>query len=313
MSDKANENKIMTETERVIEELYELESTKSCCQKAFLCGLLYPCVRVEEKKEYQAFFYRLREAEKAAEIIDGHFSALEKTEIFSVARGGHKGYALNFRSKALSSVFLDIDNRRKDGIDNAVGFRCADCKQHFLKGVFMSSATLSRPKSGYHLEFSITSEPRATYLEKMLAEDVCAPGKISRGKRIGLYYKSNVKISDLLYCLGAPKFSFEMTNISIERDIRNNENRATNCVTRNISRSVGATMKQIDAVNFLMETDKITMLGEELEYTARLRMENDSASLSELASLHEPPISKSGLNARLAKILAIAEQYRTLK
>ena len=55
-----------------------------------------------------------------------------------------------------------------------------------------------------------------------------------------------------------------------------------------------------------------TMTGDELEYTARLRIENDSASLSELAALHEPPISKSGLNSRLSKILAIAERHKNI-
>ena len=103
-----------------------------------------------------------------------------------------------------------------------------------------------------------------------------------------------------------------MTNVSIERDIRNNENRATNCVTRNISRSVGATIKQVEAIKYLLENDKIALLGDELEYTARLRIENDSASLSELAALHEPPISKSGLNSRLSKILAIAERHKNI-
>ena len=36
--------------------------------------------------------------------------------------------------------------------------------------------------------------------------------------------------------------------------------------------------------------------------TALLRIENDDVSLSELALMHEPPISKSGLNHRLEKI-----------
>jgi DNA-binding transcriptional regulator WhiA len=47
-------------------------------------------------------------------------------------------------------------------------------------------------------------------------------------------------------------------------------------------------------------------MSDELKYTASLRCENDSATLSELAVLHEPPISKSGLNRRLEKIVAFA-------
>ena len=38
-----------------------------------------------------------------------------------------------------------------------------------------------------------------------------------------------------------------------------------------------------------------------------LRVENDSATLAELAELHDPPISKSGLNHRLTKIIEAAK------
>ena len=50
------------------------------------------------------------------------------------------------------------------------------------------------------------------------------------------------------------------------------------------------------------------MLPDELFETAKLRLEYPSASLSELALAHEPPISKSGLTHRLAKIMEFAEQ-----
>jgi len=113
-----------------------------------------------------------------------------------------------------------------------------------------------------------------------------------------------------LYFFGATRASFDLQNFSIEREIRNNENRATNCVTRNISRSVDATRRQIEAIEALMSNDKLHLLGADVEYTARLRLENDSASMAELALLHEPPISKSGLNVRLSKILAAAEEIK---
>ena len=49
-------------------------------------------------------------------------------------------------------------------------------------------------------------------------------------------------------------------------------------------------------------------LPKELYETAMLRIENDDMSLSELALIHEPPITKSGLNHRLAKICKEAEE-----
>ena len=52
------------------------------------------------------------------------------------------------------------------------------------------------------------------------------------------------------------------------------------------------------------------LLGEELEYTAKLRVENQDSSLSELARMHVPPISKSGLNSRLSRILSVVDEVR---
>ena len=128
-----------------------------------------------------------------------------------------------------------------------------------------------------------------------------------RKNKIGVYFKSNTVISDILSYAGAMKASFEVTNTFIERDIRNNENRATNFVAKNISKSVTATQKQISAINKLIEKGKLDGLSTELIQTALLRLENDDISLAELALMHEPPISKSGLNHRLEKICAAAD------
>ena len=48
-------------------------------------------------------------------------------------------------------------------------------------------------------------------------------------------------------------------------------------------------------------------IGSELTESAKLRLEHHSASLSELASMHEPPITKSTLNNRFEKIMKMAE------
>ena len=125
-----------------------------------------------------------------------------------------------------------------------------------------------------------------------------------------IYIKESSIIEDFMTFIGAPHVTLSIMNVKILRDIRNNENRATNCVTRNISRTVGAASKHIEAIGFLKDAGKLDMLPPELAQTAHLRVEYDSASLSELAMLHEPPITKSGLNGRLSRILALADEQR---
>ena len=79
-------------------------------------------------------------------------------------------------------------------------------------------------------------------------------------------------------------------------------------MTKNISKAVAASNRQIEAIERLAESGKLLSLPEELRYTAELRLENPSATLFELAYMHEPPISKSGLNRRLTRLLEEAEE-----
>ena len=101
-----------------------------------------------------------------------------------------------------------------------------------------------------------------------------------------------------------------VANTYIEKNIINREKRATNCDTKNIARSVEATHKHIEAIEYLQSSGAILKLDSALQYTAQLRMENPSVSLKELASMHNPSITKSGLNGRLSKII---EKYKEEK
>ena len=179
-----------------------------------------------------------------------------------------------------------------------------------MRGVFLSSASVSDPSKGYHMEMLFPSRGRADAVARILEEGVGRPSRTHRGDRFGVCYKSNGAISDVLYLLGCSKTSFEVTNASIAREIRNNENRATNCVTRNISRSMGAGAKQIAAIRYLVDVNLLASLSPELQVTAELRLQNPEETLAELAALHDPPITKSGLNHRLEKIMAFYEKVK---
>ena len=68
--------------------------------------------------------------------------------------------------------------------------------------------------------------------------------------------------------------------------------------------NIGNALEVREAIEVLTRTNRLLELPTELRETADLRMENPAASLKELAYLHNPPITKSGLNHRLQKILA---------
>jgi DNA-binding protein WhiA len=62
----------------------------------------------------------------------------------------------------------------------------------------------------------------------------------------------------------------------------------------------------VRVIERLAEDKLLSSLPEELESVARIRLENPEASLSQLASMTTPPITKSGLNHRLQKVMEYA-------
>ena len=300
----------MSFTLDVIEELIQTEPPKTCCRKAMLFGL-FCCARIDplQKNKIIAEFKSEQIALLASKILSKQFSA--PSEIVQTARAGRKFFTLTATSKALASFLLSIDSGQEERhLHELVGYRCQECSHCFLRGVFIACGTLNDPRKSYHLELAFSSEQRAHLIANALAPLVPSPKLVQRDKRTCVYYKSNEAIFDLLNYIGGGQSRFLMTNTYIERDIRNAENRATNCVASNISKSVDAAMKQIEAINSLIDCGKFVSLPEELRYTAQLRIDNPSASLFELSHLHEPPISKSGLNRRLTKLLEEAEEAK---
>ena len=100
---------------------------------------------------------------------------------------------------------------------------------------------------------------------------------------------------------------FALMNAKIQGEIRNNANRVANCETNNIGKAVTASMDVISVIEELDAKGLLSQLPEELEITARARMENKHLSLSQLAATITPPITKSGLSHRLKKIAEIAD------
>jgi DNA-binding protein WhiA len=188
---------------------------------------------------------------------------------------------------------------------------CPSCRVCFARGTFVSNGTISDPTTGYHLELKFKNAHVAKQIYEFLGEEGIPPKIANRKTAIGLYYKNSGGIEDMLTYLGGMKSLFDLMNAKIERDIRNSVNRSTNCVAGNISKSVDAAQKQIAAISEIESAGKLAMLPDELFDTAKLRLENPSASLAELARLHNPPISKSGLTHRLAKIIEYSEEIKS--
>ncbi|MBP3396666.1 MAG: DNA-binding protein WhiA [Clostridia bacterium] len=192
-------------------------------------------------------------------------------------------------------------------------FACPHCAAHFLRGALISCGSVTEPTKGYHMEYRLSDAENLPLLaDTLLMLDENWKGKSRATARgVSLYFKNSTVIEEILTLLGANNALFALINAKIERDIRNAENRATNCVMKNIGKTVDAASEVCAAVETIRIAAKFDSLTTELQETATLRVANPNASLSELAKMHNPPITKSGLNHRLQKIIQFAANLKT--
>lgn len=285
--------------------LIQLPTKGACCRRAFLFGALMGAVKTES-----GFVLSVSSEEEATYLSRLISEFLGKTaECESLVHAGRRKHVLSFDSGRTRRYFDDLAHSA-DTLQGIFGAKCDSCLGMFLRGVFVSLGTMNDPRKSYHVEFLIPDEKIAERLDVFLAEMGLPARRIVRGERIGLYYKGAGDIEELFALMSANTIVFELFNVKIERSLRNNENRATNCVTRNIARAVDASMKQVAAIVKLQDSGMLDGLPDELRTTALLRLEYDNVSLSELAAAHTPPISKSGLNHRLEKLMILAEKVK---
>ena len=296
----------MSFSNEVKDELLALQLKKNCCKKAFLFGLLINSVR-DKNNNFEVLYSDETIADMTSELLHHLYKTTAIKEI--LVKPGKRYFKLLFSSSQLASRFEVLESDPESLISDVVVFNCSMCEQSFLRGAFVSTATINDPQKSFHLEFSFlpSNVSVASKLYRFLSLLGFVAKITNRKNSTGLYFKSNSTISDLLYFAGAVKLSFDYADIGIEKELRNNENRATNCVARNIYKSVSAAQKHISAINLLISTQKLYSLPIELQETANLRLQNEEVTLAELAALHNPPISKSGLNHRLEKICREAE------
>lgn len=279
-----------------------------CCKRAALAGLLYASSDIrsrsikfstDNEKTAGLFLHLVR----SLFGIDVFFDDVDKLSRAGQPTVGYKLVPLGDEDSAkVFDELLPADD------DLSSVCTCENCAKHLLRGLFLSVGTVTDPKRGYHLEFAISDEKKLENTCKYL-EELGLPARItSRRGVFSIYIKESEAIEDFFTLIGAPQTSLTIMEVKIMREIRNNENRRNNCDTANIYKSTGAAIEQIKAIRAIREMDLFGKLPPELAVTARLREENPELSMSELAELHEPPITKSGVSHRLAKIISFYEK-----
>ena len=183
------------------------------------------------------------------------------------------------------------------------------CRAAFLRGAFLAGGSVTDPIKGYHMELTTTHQAVARETRVLIHDAMDFTAKsASRNGGVVLYLKQSEQISELLALLGAGVASMGIMEARLEKELNNKVNRRCNCDDANISKVVDAAQGQLAAINTLRELGMLVKLPAKLKQAAQARENNPESSLSELAAMMDPPITKPAMNQRLKKLIELARE-----
>ncbi|MBE5735569.1 MAG: DNA-binding protein WhiA [Clostridiales bacterium] len=314
-------------------EVLREEIASDCCAISFLSALI-KCsgqLGIGANKEINVELYtELTEVyDIVNKIISQYYGAecrMEETEESTKTK--------NVRYKIILPSFIttqllkdlgimDVNEEGYMEVSNGIAdFVIADdcCKRSYIRGAFVGCSTsnikikeysnIEKNTSGYHLEFLFAFEKLAQDFIDLLSHFDIKAKMTVRKKNPIVYIKEYQVICDTLALVGANKSVMNLQNEAAIRELRNSINRQTNCMNANLSKTVGAAVKQLNAIKVIQDNVGLETLSDDLMELCLIRLANPDESLEVLRKLYSKEISKSGINHRLNKIIEIAEKIQ---
>jgi cell division protein WhiA len=181
------------------------------------------------------------------------------------------------------------------------------CRRAYLRGTFLGTGWVSSPERQHHLEFTTTETEAAEALGQMLFS-YGIPVRVNyRKDSMVLYLKDDDHITRFLGVVGASQSLFHYEDVRVKKELRNLVNRQVNAETANLSKTVDAAHRQIEALERLSAAGGLARLNPALRELAMLRINHPDASLKELGEMCHPPVGKSGIAHRMRQLLAQTE------
>ncbi len=199
-----------------------------------------------------------------------------------------------------------VENKKESKKEQKNGNKIEN-KKCIIRGAFLGAGSINNPEKKYHLEINFSNKKNLEYILQIMKELGITPKMLEGKNKYTIYLKEGEEISNLLALMGASKGMMNFEEIRVKREMRGKVNRIVNCQTANLSKTINASVEQIEAIRKLKETGQFNKLNDNLKEIATLRLENPNMNLIELGKLLKKPIGKSGVNYRLKKIIDIAK------
>ena len=290
-------------------EVCRIIPTRQCCALAECFGILLFCNSfqmdgikiITESREFAYILPRL--FKKAFHLTFDSYPSLEAPgklvfQIWEEEKIGEIMDAFGFNVQDTLSLHVNLP---------VVEEEC--CKAAFLRGAFLAGGSVTDPGKGYHMELTTTHQSVARETNALTREVMAFPPKMaSRAGGQVLYFKQSEQICDFLTYLGAPVAAMGIMEARLERELNNKVNRRCNCDDANISKVVEAAQEQLAAIRTLKEAGMMEKLPAKMKQAADAREANPAASLTELATMMDPPITKPAMNNRMKKLIQLAKE-----
>lgn len=288
-------------------ELCRARVDKKCCAVAESYGVLLYCntfspqeIRIITASD--AFAARLPRLFRRAFSVG--FDVLPAEDAH-----GKRSFLLRDRDK-IAQIFSAFGAEADATLSHHVNFGVIEeeCDRvSFLRGAFLAGGSVTDPEKRYHLEFATPHHAVARESYSVLLELGFTARETQRGGNHLLYFKQADTIADVFTALGAPSTAMGVMTAKVEKEMRNDIMRKINCDSANADKVVAAAQEQLDAIRRIAKEIGLDALSEPLRDAALLRITNPAASLSDLAQLSYPKVTKSCLSHRLRKLMSLAE------
>lgn len=309
----------MSFSTNVREELSHTAVRRQCCALAEIGGMVLGCGGLSYRGKNR---YGLVIQTENSAVSGRYFSMCQRwlnavCEIHAVKTqqlGERTRYVLIPKDEDIPGM-LDklglLDGRAPFGMRSTLPdamFAHDECIIAFLRGIFLACGTVGNPEKAYQMEFAVGDEYLADQIRTRLMQ-IDIPAKQSvRKSQFVVYLKDGEYIAQALGLLGAHKALTDIESIRVMKSMRNDVNRQVNCDNNNLEKALLASERQTSMIQSIIKKIGMEAMPEPLREIAALRLNYPDATLSELGKLLDPPLGKSGVNARMRKLELLAEE-----
>ncbi|MBO4928791.1 MAG: DNA-binding protein WhiA [Clostridiales bacterium] len=178
-----------------------------------------------------------------------------------------------------------------------------ELRRAMLRGAFVARGSMSDPNRTYRIEMLCKTDAFVKMLVLLLHAENIRPNTRVLDMTWSIYFKKHEEICDFLVIMGSSKLMLELQNIRAQHDVNSMVARTMNLDNWTVKQQSEASAIRTQQLQKLLASDKAAKIPRELLEVAKVHIENPGLSLTELGRQMNPPISKSGMNHRLKKLL----------